>query len=565
MADQTSTELINQSADSETTPLVTQYDSAGEGSVYDDPLFEEDMENLEPPADDDRRSQRWLYFLVLPGRIAFGALSYTAGALLTKRVTHSKIASFFGGVISVFAGQFILSYGGKRAQQLVEGERERAARVHIQRMAWFEAVQAVGKIVDKFQTDLPRPEKLHHVYYDVSFARMLHESRHRELVHMAREATLSSGDLLIRGRHYLDFAIASYGYIMLSSGGVIEPSYRPQVHGFRGIDVAKYMLRLEDHQVLVSHLDGEHINVPRYFVGLDETYKTIVISIRGTSSISDLITDLLCENAPFAGGYAHSGMKDAAYALYTSLLPTLRAALQKYPRYSVVVTGHSLGAGVAILLTKILLMNSFTDVICYAIAPCPVFGPRLKIDADWSDAVECFIHADDIVPTLCYDSARKLFHQLDHLHRLPFSVQEKKEIIAKKDVKRLQEYCTSDRQIKASEKGDCRPLYLPSHHGVHWLLPKTNAGMNERKKRRDKFKSGKEPAPAYIPTEEYDSHIVHPRHLEQMLITPECINSHFTESYVTAFAGLRLPSPKERPEAPVRKNYSTSWYSNELG
>ncbi|KAI0562015.1 Lipase (class 3) [Gracilaria domingensis] len=556
---------VSQPGASGSSPLLVPSSSANQASGYDAYPLEEDLLNLEPPVNDDRRSQRWLAFLILPGRIAFGALSYTAGAILLKRTTSSKLASFVGGIFSFFAGQVLVSYGARRAQEIFETEKEEAARVHLQRMAWSEAVQAIGKIVDKFQCDLPRPERFHHVYYDVSFARMLHEDQSRQLMLSGREAAPSSLDVLVLGRHYLDYAVACYGYIMLQTGGILEPSYLPRVHGFRGIDVAKYMLRLEDHEILVSHLDGEHINIPRHFLVLDKVYKSIVISIRGTSSISDLITDLLCENAPFAGGYAHSGMKDAAEALYTSLLPRLRAALLKYPRYSLVVTGHSLGGGVAILLTKILLMNGFRGVRCYAMAPCPIFGPKHKIDPDWSDAVECFIHADDVVPTLCFDSAQNLFRQLHFLHHLPLSIQEKKEIIANRDVKKLHESCSTQRQVMPRDNRDSKPLYLPSHHGVHWLLPKTDAGMSERKKRRETSRTGKEPAPAYIATEAYASHVVHPRLLEQMLVTPECINSHLTESYVTAFAGLDLPAPRERPEAPVRTDYARSWYSNELG
>lgn len=69
----------------------------------------------------------------------------------------------------------------------------------------------------------------------------------------------------------------------------------------------------------------------------------------------------------------------------------------------VVVCGHSLGAGVALLLSK-LLLGSGHKAKCYAFAPPPCFGPLDKVDEAWSNAVECFAFHFDIVPTLSLGS-----------------------------------------------------------------------------------------------------------------------------------------------------------------
>ncbi|PXF47206.1 Sn1-specific diacylglycerol lipase alpha [Gracilariopsis chorda] len=524
------------------------------------------LEDIEPPIGDDRRGRHWLAFLVLPGRIAIGALGYIAGATIARRATHSRFASVTGGIVSLILGQVLVTAAESRAQNIYEDERERAERVHNERIAWFEAIQAVGKIVDNFQQGLPRPSKIRHVYMDVSFLRMLHESRYQQHVVFAKESSPSVPDVLARGRFYLEYALATYGFFMLKVCGILHPSYQAGARGTRGIDVAKYVLGLQDQNILVSHLDGERISVPRHFVALDEKHRSIVIAIRGTNSISDVITDLLCENEPFAGGYAHRGMKKASEALYTSLLPTLRTASIKYRNHSIVVTGHSLGGGVAVLLTKILLMNGFADVKCYAIAPCPVFGPRHKIDPDWSDAVECFIHADDLVPTLCFTSARQLVHHMDHLHCLPLSVTQKKDIISRKDTSFLNELLETHKYEEAARDGnDTRPLYLPSHHGVHWLLPKNDPRRSGHRQSRRKLASNNGCAPAYIGTEEYGSYTVNTKIFERILVTPSCINSHFPNSYVSAFASLGIPFSNEPLNASLLTDYTKPWYSNELG
>ena len=61
--------------------------------------------------------------------------------------------------------------------------------------------------------------------------------------------------------------------------------------------------------------------------------------------------DLYCQNTAWHEGEAHQGMAAAATNILGRLLDTLAASLQQWPAYSLVITGYSLGAGVAELLT----------------------------------------------------------------------------------------------------------------------------------------------------------------------------------------------------------------------
>lgn len=520
---------------------------------------------------DDRRGRHWLAFLVLPGRLAFAAASFLAGATIGKRVGAARVGSLTCSFVAFAFGQILLLTAQTKAYTLYEAEMERAERVHNQRIAWFEAVQAVGKILQTFQEDLPPtlpPSRVRHLYMDISFLRMLHEKKSQKQTFFARKRTHSCPNQLALGRDYLDYAVATYGYVLLKLCGILDPRYNARTHGSRGIDVVKYLLRLPDEHLIACRLDGESLHVPRHFVALDEKREAIVIAIRGTNSISDIITDLLCLNAPFADGYAHGGMKDAAEALYTSLLPTLRNARTRFPRYSIVVTGHSLGAGVALLLTKVLLMRGFSDVKCYAIAPCPVFGPMHKVDSDWSDAVECFVHGDDIVARLCFKSARKLVHQVDHIRSLPITVQERKGIINSNDIDALRELLVNHKYHLDVDTNETPLLHIPTHRGIHWLLPKEERGGKEAKmkknKRRRELEHASAPA-AYVSVEDYDSYIAKSKLFESMLVTSECISCHFPGSYIAAFASLDIPARDVRASVPRLTDYTRAWYSNELG
>ncbi len=178
-------------------------------------------------------------------------------------------------------------------------------------------------------------------------------------------------------------------------------------------------------------------------------------------------------------------MMDAATALFTAVLPTLRAALGSRPSYSLVVCGHSLGAGVALLLTKILLDAGFAGVRCFAIAPCPVFGPRANIDPEWSDAVECFVHAEDLVSQLCLSSARRLALEIERVDALPLSREQRREL--RGETRRLAGII--DGQRRKATRTDPRErveehLYIPTRRGVHWMLPEDDGTYEKEGKRR---------------------------------------------------------------------------------
>jgi hypothetical protein len=57
------------------------------------------------------------------------------------------------------------------------------------------------------------------------------------------------------------------------------------------------------------------VPAPAHIVYMDHLTRSMVISIRGTASLSDVITDAVCSSTPFAGGFAHAGVAAAATAM----------------------------------------------------------------------------------------------------------------------------------------------------------------------------------------------------------------------------------------------------------
>mmetsp|Transcript_57512 Transcript_57512/g.130302 ORF Transcript_57512/g.130302 Transcript_57512/m.130302 type:complete len:436 (+) Transcript_57512:403-1710(+) len=90
-----------------------------------------------------------------------------------------------------------------------------------------------------------------------------------------------------------------------------------------------------------------------FFLAFDPKKLIAVIGIKGTQSPADVLTDLVCKAVPREHGdkiaFVHEGMSVAAATVEDQVFYTLLHLF--FPQgYSVVITGHSLGAGTAALL-----------------------------------------------------------------------------------------------------------------------------------------------------------------------------------------------------------------------
>ncbi|XP_031847279.1 diacylglycerol lipase-beta [Nomia melanderi] len=112
-----------------------------------------------------------------------------------------------------------------------------------------------------------------------------------------------------------------------------------------------------------------------FCVVVDHKKNSIVIVIRGTISIRDIITDIYaasrnfeCEGVP-PGSAAHQGMIAAAREIFKQLKKNnvLEQAFITYPNHDLILTGHSLGAGIAVLLS-FLLRPEYPNLKVFAFA-----------------------------------------------------------------------------------------------------------------------------------------------------------------------------------------------------
>ncbi|XP_029802709.1 sn1-specific diacylglycerol lipase beta isoform X2 [Suricata suricatta] len=113
-----------------------------------------------------------------------------------------------------------------------------------------------------------------------------------------------------------------------------------------------------------------------FLVALDHKKESVVVAVRGTMSLQDILTDLSAESESLnlecgvQDCLAHKGISQAAGYVYQRLINDgiLSQAFSIAPEYRLVVVGHSLGAGAAALLA-IMLRSTHPQVRCYAFSP----------------------------------------------------------------------------------------------------------------------------------------------------------------------------------------------------
>ncbi|KAI8067672.1 uncharacterized protein B0P05DRAFT_552493 [Gilbertella persicaria] len=219
--------------------------------------------------------------------------------------------------------------------------------------------------------------------------------------------------------HYFSYALIAYGWRGLCYLGLYGQYIRGMNHRRSNRLAIIRFLKLPPEDLLgyeYALRKGASFQ-PSYYVALDRKHKAIVLSIRGTWSLYDAITDLVCEYLPWKGGLVHSGMLASAQWFYTSIIPQIFRYIHHHEELSqFIITGHSLGGGTASLLTMMvadhiqelrdLANNPAFRLHCYNYAPSAVSSPDLS--KKYEAYISSFVCQDDIVGRLSYGSAMKL-------------------------------------------------------------------------------------------------------------------------------------------------------------
>ncbi|PRQ70086.1 hypothetical protein AAT19DRAFT_11739 [Rhodotorula toruloides] len=178
-------------------------------------------------------------------------------------------------------------------------------------------------------------------------------------------------------QHFARYSSAAYGQSFLRILGIAKHEFKfphTEIHANNHAFAHHVGIHVED--ILLSSFTnpaptfgtGKLSPIVNY-VALDHSIKAVVLACRGSLGLSDILTDLTCsyepisvhDGDPHASYFVHSGMYGSATVLQRGTVhDVIRDALKRFPDYGLVICGHSLGGGVASLLSLLWSSRSST-------------------------------------------------------------------------------------------------------------------------------------------------------------------------------------------------------------
>ncbi|KAJ3030151.1 UNVERIFIED_CONTAM: hypothetical protein HDU68_009925 [Siphonaria sp. JEL0065] len=208
---------------------------------------------------------------------------------------------------------------------------------------------------------------------------------------------------------FMDHSLVVYGALMsgFCTGAI---SVKDNLRLKADEKTALEYLKLNPANLLYWDHSKRTISTTRYYIVHDTTLNAIVISIQGTISAFQLLTDINADYFPFHNGSVHKGIFRAAQQIFDNQLEALLGWVQELKVPAIYCTGHSLGAGTCALLTLLLdeQRNRFVDVsgnkdfIIHAHAFATPGVTTRPVAEKCVELIDNYIMENDIVPRMSF-------------------------------------------------------------------------------------------------------------------------------------------------------------------
>ncbi|TQE13759.1 hypothetical protein C1H46_000766 [Malus baccata] len=198
---------------------------------------------------------------------------------------------------------------------------------------------------------------------------------------------------------------------------------------------------------------------PGYYIGIDSRKKLVILGIRGTHTVYDLITDVVSssdDEVTFEGYSTHFGTAEAARWFLSHEMGNIRKCLEKYKvGFKLRLVGHSLGGSTAALLAIMLRKMSVKELgfnpeivsaVGYATPPCV----SKELAESCSSYVTTVVMQDDIIPRLSPASLTRLRSEILKTDWMS--------VIEKEDWKSVIDLVTNAKQVVSSVQDVARKL-----------------------------------------------------------------------------------------------------------
>jgi len=236
---------------------------------------------------------------------------------------------------------------------------------------------------------------------------------------------------------YMRFASATYGSSFLKLMGITKglPLIRTMDDTHHELQSFAHHTDSDTNSILLcSFVDPQggsdgtgstNTGVPLvHYISLDHESKAVVLACRGTLGFEDVLADLTCDyddliwrGKPYK---VHKGIHASARRLLYGgdgrVLYTLKEALEEFPDYGLVLTGHSLGAGVTALLGIMLSEPAESESAFFITSPQP-HNRLLLCDANQESSPEICLPSGRPVHVFAYGPPSVMSASLRHATR----------------------------------------------------------------------------------------------------------------------------------------------------
>ncbi|CAI0627101.1 unnamed protein product [Linum tenue] len=183
--------------------------------------------------------------------------------------------------------------------------------------------------------------------------------------------------------------------------------YETDLHNPHYTPAGGYCLQPDCVVKRVTYEQAQGCSTP-YIIYRDDEHKEIVLAMRGLNLAKESDYKVLLDNGlgrqMFDGGYVHHGLLKSAIWVLNQEGDTLRRMWEETGKeYTMVFAGHSLGSGVAALLTVIVVNHRERlggiprdKIRCYAIAPARCMSLNLAVK--YADVIHSVVLQDDFLP-----------------------------------------------------------------------------------------------------------------------------------------------------------------------
>nr|CAG8550803.1 14402_t:CDS:10 [Entrophospora candida] len=277
---------------------------------------------------------------------------------------------------------------------------------------------------------------------------------------------LQDTDKIQLAQKYLKYSMASYGSFLFNwfgYGRCMAPlnafrlnSNQKAVQEFFGLD---------KDDIICWEYDQIGVSVPHYMIIRDPETNDIIITIRGTMNITDVITDVMAHYEPWNGGFVHRGVLRSAQYLVKNSLKSIKRAVKKFNSRAIQVIGHSLGASISSMVTLLLheeckgLLENGVEILGWNFASVPCCSLDLANKPEAMNYINNFINENDVIPRLSYGNL------MDFKELVKFAASELKNENYKKlnSKEKLSKIITSIDECRTSLKAKSseQKLYIP--------------------------------------------------------------------------------------------------------